>query len=143
MSDIPQFTDDQLDEKLKRLFGMHQGKERAVKRWELVLSVYGFGADTPQNDHNLQDRAIRYSVERLRSHGWLICDLGNGRGRYLAVTEDEFREFRTYYLQPLRARARTIRHMEKAALEKWPNLLQLPLFDMDELRAVEMGDWAA
>ena len=133
---IPEFTDDELDEMLKRLLQLHQGKEKALPRWELVTSVYGAGADMPQNDSNLQDRQIRYSVERLRSHGWIICDLGTGRGRYLASTEEEYREFRTHYLKPLRARAKVIKLMDKAALLKFPNMLQPPLFDLDELTEV-------
>lgn len=130
---IAPLTDDELDERLKRLFVLHQGKEQAIKRWELVTSVYGVGADLPQNDDNLQDRGIRSAVERLRSHGWLILDMADGRGRYLCTTEEEYWEFRTRYLKPLRARANTIHSMDKAAVLKFPNLLQPSLFELDEL----------
>ena len=133
---IPQFTDDELDERLKREFVLHQGKEQAVKRWNLVTSVYGTGSDMPQNDDNLQDRQIRSAVERLRNHGWLICDLGNGKGRYLAANPDEYWEFRSSYLKPLRARAKVIRAMDKAAQEKYPNLLQPSLFDLSDVTRV-------
>ena len=133
MNEFPEFTDDELDERLKRLFVLHQGKENAVKRWILVTSVYGAGADMPQNDGNLQDRQIRYSVERLRSHGWLILDLGDGRGRYLCNSEEEYWEFRRSYLKPLRARAKVIRAMDKGAQLKYPDLMQPALFDLDEL----------
>ena len=63
-------------------------------------------------------------------------NLGTGRGRYLASTEEEYREFRTHYLKPLRARAKVIKLMDKAALLKFPNMLQPPLFDLDELTEV-------
>ena len=136
MSNVPQLTDDVLDERLKRLFVLHQGRENAIQRWSLVTSVYGVGADLPQNDDNLQDRVIRSAVERLRSHGWLILDMNDGHGRYLCTNEEEYHEFRTRYLKPLRARAKTIKEMDKAALLKYPNLLQPSLFDLDELTKV-------
>jgi len=136
MPEFPQFTDDELDEILKRKLQQHQGKDKAVPRWNLVTFVYGAGADMPKSDDNLQDRQIRYCVERLRRHGWLVCDLGNGRGRYLASSVDEYREFRTSYLKPLRARADVIKLMDKAAQDQFPNSLQPSLFNLDEFRSV-------
>lgn len=134
--DFPQFTDEELDEKLMRLFVGHQGSDRAIKRWDLVVEIYGFGSDHPSNDTNLQDRMIRRSVERLRGHGWLILDMNDGRGRFLCRDQEEYWKFRSRYLKPLRARANTIKLMDKTAQETFPNLLQPSLFDMSEFRSV-------
>jgi hypothetical protein len=136
MTSIPQFTNDELDILVRREFESHRGRENAIKRWNLVTRIFGVGADVPQNDDNLQDRAIRSSVERLRSHGVLILDLNDGRGRWLCTSQEEYWEFRTRYLKPLRARANTIKLMDRAAREKYPNLLQPSLFDVDEFRSV-------
>ena len=134
--DIPQYTDEELDEKLMRLFVSHRGSDQAVKRWDLVVAIFGAGSDHPRNDTNLQDRMIRRAVERLRSHGWLILDMNDGRGRFLCADQEEYWQFRSRYLKPLRARAETIRKMDKAAQESFPNLLQPSLFDMSEFRSV-------
>ena len=88
-----------------------------------------------QNDDNFYDREIRYSVGRLRTEGHLICDLGDGAGRWMAANEKEFWEFYSYYVKPIKSRAETIRAMKKAAEQKWPNLMQPSLFDMAEMEA--------
>lgn len=131
-----QMTDDELDEKLKRLFVHHQGQARAIERWELVRQTYGEGSDLPRTDDNLQDRTVREAVGRLRSHGWMILDYNDGRGRFLAESQKEYMEFRTRYLKPLRARAEVIKAMDKHALLKWPNLLQPSLFDLESLTTI-------
>jgi hypothetical protein len=131
-------TDDQLDERLKRLFVHHQGRERAIPRWQLVTEIFGPGAELPQTDDNLHDRAIRSAVERLRSAGSMILDMGDGHGRWLALSADEYRMFRTSYLKPLRSRADVIRAMDKWALAKWPNSLQPSLFEADVMEELSV-----
>jgi hypothetical protein len=123
------YTDDELDERLKRLFVEHQGKARAIKRWDLVLEVFGAGSDFPRTDTNVGDRQIRDAVERLRNHGWLILNLNDGRGRYLCANEAEYWEFRNVYVKQLRSIAVSIKAMDKTAQQKYPNLLQPSLFD--------------
>lgn len=133
---ITQLTDDELDERLKRLFVLHQGREYAIKRWDLVIAVFGTGADVPRNDGNTSDRQIRDAVERLRSHGWLILNLNDGRGRFLCASEEEYWEFRSRYVKQVTSIAAVIRLMDKAAQLKYPNLLQPSLFDLDEVTRV-------
>jgi len=126
-----------LDRNVLHILLQHQGKANAVGRWSLVAQV--FGADVPmemRNDDNLQDRDIRYTVGRLREAGHLICDLGDGAGRWLAANEQEFWEFYSYYVKPIKARAGVIRAMKKAAADRWPNLLQPSLFDLAEVESI-------
>lgn len=115
----------------------HQGKANAIDRWELVKDVFGEPVlPAFQNDDNLSDRDIRYSVGRLREAGHLICDLGNGKGRWMAANEEEWWEFYSYYVKPIKSRAEVIRAMKKAALDRWPDLMQPTLFDLDSLEVI-------
>lgn len=129
MSDM---TDEQLDRAVQYALSFHVGQARAIDRWDLVEKV--FGQPVPmelRNDDNLQDRDIRYSVSRLRTSGYLICDLGDGNGRWLAENEKEFWKFYSYYVKPIQARAEIARAMKDAAMRQWPNLLQPNLFDVE------------
>lgn len=134
------YTDDELDNKLKRLFADHQGKERAIPRWELVVEVFGAGSDHPRTDANTCDREIRDAVERLRIHGWLVLNLNDGRGRFLCENEAEYWEWRSKYVKQLKSIAATIRAMDKAAKVKYPNLFQPSLFGGDVMEDLLAGD---
>lgn len=126
-------TDEQLDEILKKLFQLHQGKTNAIKRWDLVIKVFGEGSDVPRTDANGYDRQIRDSVERLRNHGVLILNLNDGRGRYLAANEAEYLEFRNVYVKQVKSIAAVLRTMDKQAVRVYPSILQPALFDLDSL----------
>jgi hypothetical protein len=131
-------TDEELDEKLTKFFALHQGKENAIKRWDLVIAVFGAGADIPRTDANSQDRQIRDGVERLRNHGVLILNLNDGRGRYLAASEAEYLEFRNVYVKQVKSIAAVLRTMDKQAVRVYPSILQPALFELDELtRSIE------
>lgn len=126
-------TNDELDRIVLRILLRHAGKENRIGRWDLVQQVFGEPVlPDNQNDDNLYDREIRYAVGRLRSGGHLICDLGDGAGRWMASSEQEFWEFYTYYIKPIRARASVAREMKKAAMKRFPNLLQPSLFTVVE-----------
>ena len=127
---MPPQTNDQLDSDVLFHLGYHIGKQNAADRWELVEKIYGVAVpQSERNDDNLFDREIRYAVGRLRLKGHLICDLGNGNGRWLAANEDEFWEFYAYYVKPIKSRAEVARALKAAAQERFPNLLQPSLFD--------------
>jgi hypothetical protein len=126
-----------LDRSLLYILNQHIGKDRAVERWELVETV--FGERVPEHmrhDDNLDDREIRYAIGRLRKQGYLICDMGNGNGRYLASNENEFWEYYGSYVKPIRERAEVARAMKKAALKRWPNALQFSLFNFEDVEAM-------
>ena len=133
---IPQFTDDELDDKLKRFLQLHQGKENAIKRWELVIAIFGPGADVPRTDGNTSDRQIRDAVERLRNHGYLILNLNDGRGRYLSANGAEYLEFRNVYVKQVKSIAAVLRTMDKQAVRVYPNILQPALFDLDSVTRI-------
>lgn len=130
---MQKFTEESLDKYLLYVLGKHVGKEKAIDRWELVETV--FGEHVPahlRNDDHPQDRDIRYSVGRLRARDYLICDLGNSHGRYLAATVEEAWEFYNYFIKPIKAKAQTARIIKKAIVRRWPNALQYSLFSLDE-----------
>jgi hypothetical protein len=129
----PKLTDDQLDETLKKLFHLHQGKANAIKRWDLVIKVFGEGSDIPRTDGNNYDRQIRDSVERLRNHGVFILNLNDGRGRYLMANKDEYMEFRNVYMKQVKSIAAVLHTMDKQVVRVYPDILQPALFDLDSL----------
>lgn len=130
-------TNEELDRTVLHILLRHQGKPNRVGRWELVEQVFG-GPVLPefQNDDNLSDRDVRYAVGRLRAAGHLICDLGDGAGRWMAANEKEFWEFYGYFIKPIKSKADVAKAMKKAAQQRWPNLMQPSLFDVAELEMI-------
>lgn len=130
-------TEEQLDREVLYILQQHQGKENRIDRWDLVERVFG-GPVEPvfRNDDNLYDRDIRYAVGRLRAAGHLICDLGDGAGRWMAATEKEFWEFYSYYIKPIKSRADVARALKKSAAKRWPNLMQPSLLDLADVESV-------
>lgn len=123
-------SETQLDRDVLYVLQFHVGKGNAIERWDLVERITGeFVPEAFRNDDNPDDRKIRMAVSRLRAEGHLICDLGNGNGRYIAANEKEFWELYNYYVKPIKVRAEIARAMKQAAARKWPNLNQPSLFD--------------
>lgn len=130
-------TDDELDHIVLYILKMHEGKENRVDRWDLVQKVFGKPVPAElRNDDNMDDRMIRYSVGRLRAAGHLICDLGDGDGRWIAASESELWEFYSYYVKPIKTKADVARALKKAAMQKWPDLMQPSLFDLSAVESV-------
>lgn len=121
---MPKFSDDQLDVETLFLLKQHRGKANPIGRWELVARLFGPVAASDQNDDNHADRQIRDAVMRLRRRGALICDMGDGKGRYLAETLEEYQAFRQYFGAAAFEKLATIREMDSQAEREWPSELQ-------------------
>ena len=132
-------SDHDLDKAVFHTLSMRVGKGNAIERWTLVNHIFGVSVPAAlQNDDNSYDRMIRAAVSRLRAQGHLICDLGNGNGRYMAANEAEFWEMYSGYVKPIVTRAQIARAMKKSALRCFPNLLQPSLFTvMDAVEDLE------
>ena len=91
------YTDEQLDREVAFLLRSHRGKANAINRWDMVEYLFGVGTSYPRNDSNYPDRRIRESIERLRK-SMLICDMGDGSGRFMAANYAEYLEFRAKYI---------------------------------------------
>lgn len=124
-------TDEQLDNAVLYFLSKPTVTEaNRIDRWALVEQVFGERVpEALRNDDHPLDRDIRESVRRLRDQGHLICDMGDGKGRWIAKTNDEFKRFYKYFVKPISAKAVTARAMLKAAKTKFPDLLQPSLFD--------------
>lgn len=121
---MPKFTDGQLDGHVMQAFTRHVGKGNPIGRWELVAWIFGPAAAVPQDDNNVHDRQIRESIARLRRSGALICNLGDGRGMYLASNYEEYAEFRAYYGSAAFEKLEIIRALDHAAREQFEDALQ-------------------
>lgn len=121
---MPRFTDKQLDAEVLHVLKQHVGRKNPIGRWELVAKIFGPVSPLEQNDGNLADRQIRETVNRLRRSGVLICDMGDGVGRYLAETADEYQAFRLKYGSRAYEVLETLREMDKAAEQEFDNALQ-------------------
>lgn len=118
------YTDEQLDREVLFLLKLHTGKHNPVGRWEMVIRIYGDDAILPQTNDNMADRQIRESIARLRTSGVLVCDMGDGSGRFLAMSLDEYQAFRLKYGGRAYEVLETLREMDKAARQIWPDVLQ-------------------
>lgn len=117
-------TDSELDREVRFVIYQHKGGQNAVRRWDLTLRIFGEDAVLDRSDGNTYDRQLRKSIERLRRQGHLICNLGNGDGYFLASTKDEYQDFRSVYGAHAFPIMETIRALDQAAGQKWPNPLQ-------------------
>jgi len=121
-------SDEELDKMVLYFLSSHVGENNKIDRWALAERVYGVSIPAiERNDKNSLDRNVRESVSRLRNKGELICDVGNGQGRWMAANIDEFWKFYAYFVSPISAKANTARILKKSALQKF-NQLQPSLF---------------
>ena len=119
---------EELEKLLQSILASHVGEANAIARWDLVIKVFGQGADIPRTDDNRADRAIRKAVEGLRNQGRIICNLGNGAGWFMPSNDEEYRAFRSSYGSHAFPIMANIRAMDETAREIWPNALQPRLF---------------
>ena len=120
----PRFNDDQLDAEVLFLLKQHRGRQSPIGRWEMVAKLYGPQACEPRTDDNVADRQVRESIARLRRQGVLVCDMGDGKGRFLASTLEEYGAFKAYFGAAAFEKIEIIREMDKAAAQEFPNELQ-------------------
>ena len=117
-------SNDELDLAVRQALQWSRGVDLAMDRWDLVRQIFGPGSDFPRDFNNRYDRAIRASVERLRHAGHLICDLGDGSGRFFASCKEEYLAFRAVYGSHAFPILENIHRMDKAAAAVWPDPLQ-------------------
>ncbi len=134
-------TDDELDANVEFFINRHAGEPNKIDRWEMVEKIFNCIVPAHErNDDHPQDREIRNSVRRLRNRGVLICDMGDGDGRWLANSWDEFIRFYSYFIKPISAKAQTARAMLRSAKQKFPSGLQPSLFDAPPVMVEEFDD---
>ena len=124
---MQRYSDEVLDREVLFLLKQHTGKQNPIGRWELVARLFCTVVPSEQNDGNYADRQVRDSVERLRKAGVLVCDMADGTGRFLAESLDEYQAFRLKYGSRAFAIMETLREMDKAAAQEWPDVLQMRL----------------
>lgn len=107
---------------VKDALNFHRGRLRAIKRWDLVRLIFGDEAVTPdsENDDNPFDRKVRDAIETLRIEERLhICNMGDGKGYFLAATREEWEAFKEYYLGPQKKKYLTVKVLDERADEYW------------------------
>ena len=137
--------DEQLETQVRMILFSHKGKENPIERWEMVRNIFGTGTDLPRSDNNVYDRRIRDVVEHLRP-SLLICDMADGRGRYLATSWTEYVEFHKRYIKrawPIIKTANAMFETAKQAYvkeyEEWKRGQEQPrLFDVDDVGSLSL-----
>lgn len=112
----------QLENEVLFIINMHQGEQNPIDRWTFAKKVFGEDAvtDETKNDDNKYDRKVRDMLEYLRlSRGMLICNLGDGRGYYLAKTREEYEKWKGYYLGASITKYVVVSSTDKKADEKF------------------------
>ena len=114
-------SENELDHAVHFTMYMHKGKENAIPRWELVRRIYGEESVTAetQDDDNLYDRSVRASLERWRAQGHHFCNVGGGKGYYVADTREEYEEFKRYYLGAAYRKLQVTAVMGEMADTRW------------------------
>jgi hypothetical protein len=78
---------------------------------QLVRGLPGYQATT--------DRAIRGALESLREAGWLICNMMQDDGYFLAGSPGEYQQFRALYASYATTILARLRAMDRAASDTW------------------------
>lgn len=97
-----------------RLLAGHVGSSQAQRRGDILQSVRQIPAY-----RTATDRMIRGAIEDLREEGWLICNLMDDEGYFLASSLFEWEHFRalyTSYALTILARASK---MDRTAEARW------------------------
>lgn len=95
--------------------------ENPIRRDTLVrvMNLQGYG---------IRDRSMRNLVVKLRKMGYLICSTTNG-GYYLARSMEEYNDFKQReYKAKIMDMAETMRAMDRSAVERFGEQVQLDLF---------------
>lgn len=112
-----------LDDEVLFLLYQHIGRVNAVDRWTLVRKVYGDEAAMSKEDEtdgNTFDRNVRDSIERWRPQGHFICNMGDGKGYFIAKDRKEYEDWKKYYLGPSFPKFQTINKvLDPKADERW------------------------
>ena len=112
--------DHEVDSRVLDILDRRRGKGQAIPRWDLVEAVFGVKVPAEeQNDNNRRDRQVRDSIERWRKQGRHLCNVGNGQGYYTAATQDEYEEFRRYYLGAAYKKLESVKAMDETADMEW------------------------
>ena len=75
--------------------------------------------ETMRNDENPYDRQVRDSIERHRAKGRHYCNVGDGKGYFIANTRQEFEQFKRYYLGAAVRKMQNMSAMDDTADERW------------------------
>ena len=98
-------------------------KPKPVSRLSLVNAVRAMGVPT-------SERQVREAVKRLRRRGYLICSqAGESGGYYLALTKQEYYEFRqSEFASKIADMAETMTAMDQSARSQFGEGSQMGLF---------------
>jgi hypothetical protein len=100
--DIPKSIPELLYDMVKKAIG----HDRAISR-ETIQSVF-----LDRYNVDIDDRMIRKAAEAIRNNGVRLIDLEDGRGFFIAQTEEEYQHFRARYGSHAFTILRTIRAMD-------------------------------
>jgi len=100
------------------------GQAKALRRSEILVLI----RQLPQF-RAASDRLVRDALEELRALGWLICNIGDNAGYFVAGDPQEYQAYRRFYLSYVSTMQARLKRMDQAASEKWgAAALQPPLF---------------
>jgi len=127
-------SEGELDRAVLFILHQHSGVKNAILRWLLVEKVFGAEAviEPLRNNNNVYDRQVRESIERWRSQGQHICNMGDGY--FVAATRDEYASFKRKYLSAALRQLSNASMMDETADRRWgpvpkeSNQLQATLF---------------
>jgi len=128
-------SDVELDRSVLFILQFRKGRQNAIRRWDLVEQVFGADAvaEPTRNNNNVYDRQVRESIERWRSQGQHICNVGDG-GYFMASTRPEYEDFKKYYLGAAYRKLQITSMMDATADQRWGHSprqadpAQVPLF---------------
>ena len=113
-----------LTDAIGRIMAGRVGQAKALRRSEILVLI----RQLPQF-RAASDRLVRDALEELRALGWLICNIGDNAGYFVAGDPQEYQAYRRFYLSYVSTMQARLKRMDQAASEKWgAAALQPPLF---------------
>lgn len=103
-----------LTEAVGQIMAGHIGEGWGLRRSEILALVQRLGSYPGAND-----RAIRSAIESLRQDGWLIVNMCDDSGYYVAGSLEEYQNFRRLYLSYATTVLSRIKAMDRSASVRW------------------------
>jgi hypothetical protein len=97
-----------------RILSGHVGLGWALGRSEILSLLRQLPAY-----RTVTDEKIRGAIGDLRAAGWLICNLMDDSGYFLAHTPEEYREFRALYMSYATTILARVKEMDQEASKRW------------------------
>jgi hypothetical protein len=124
MGDIPQLTDEEIEQQVRSILSFRKGKENAISLWQIVTQIFGQQAAADRGNNNTYGRKVRSVIEKYREID-LIVSSSSTNGYWLATDMSDIETIAEEYVKRARAMEEKARNLRRRGAEAFGP--QMPL----------------